>query len=167
MDWRPIFSVPASSFTGKVFRMRHSALRGCALPCRFRSGTSWNILRATAPPLRGEGDWRHPCFDPRNPCQFRRSSPGSGPGPFSRLSLDIARFTPDSSVGGTGVDRYRSAGLRPLRLVAQDASLSRWKQGFDSPRGRHRPGCTEHIWVWRLVGVPRLRIKSGALPPVH
>ena len=26
--------------------------------------------------------------------------------------------------------------MRPLRLVAQDAALSRLKQGFESPRGR-------------------------------
>ena len=106
-----------------------------------------------------------PCFDTRNPCQFRRTSQGPGPGFSCRFSLDIEGFTPDSSLGGAGADRYRSAGLRPLRLVAQDASLSRWKQGFDSPRGRHRPGCTEDIWVWRLVGLPRLRIKSGTLSP--
>jgi hypothetical protein len=28
--------------------------------------------------------------------------------------------------------------LRPHRLVAQDAGLSRRKQGFDSPWGRHK-----------------------------
>ena len=41
---------------------------------------------------------------------------------------------------GSGIRYFmgRPAAFRPLRLVAQDAGLSRRKQGFDSPRGRQK-----------------------------
>ena len=38
---------------------------------------------------------------------------------------------------------------RPLRLVAQDAGLSRRKQGFDSPRGRQP--SKEAMGIYKLL----------------
>jgi hypothetical protein len=35
--------------------------------------------------------------------------------------------------------RKEAAGLRPVRLEAQDSALSRHQQGFESPTGRQRP----------------------------
>ncbi len=57
------------------------------------------------------------------------------PGPVRCQRCDASQYPYNSSPYAMSKSTFYH--YRSLRLVAQDASLSRWRQGFDSPRERH------------------------------
>ncbi len=70
--------------------------------------------------------------------QVLESAPPAGrdfPGPVRCQRCDASQYPYNSSPYAMSKSTFYH--YRSLRLVAQDASLSRWRQGFDSPRDRH------------------------------